>query len=113
MHLLTVHIFYSNQYLWHPKHSCCLQALIDTNDHEIFLSLTSCYNEKYQRQKGAVGTQLAGERAQIILDEVRALLLLTRSQCLEHIGTYILEKCFLRMYFRQFCVNYFANLCGF
>ncbi|KAH7653427.1 DNA-directed RNA polymerase I subunit RPA2 protein [Dioscorea alata] len=65
-----------------------LKALIDTNDHEIFLSLTSCYNEKYQRQKGAVGTQLAGERAQIILDEVRALSLLTRSQCLEHIGEF-------------------------
>ncbi|KAJ0974432.1 hypothetical protein J5N97_016397 [Dioscorea zingiberensis] len=65
-----------------------LKALIDTNDREIYVSLTSCYKEKYQRQKGAVGTQLVGERAQIILDEIRALSLLTRSQCLEHIGEY-------------------------
>ncbi|XP_072962703.1 DNA-directed RNA polymerase I subunit 2 [Typha angustifolia] len=65
-----------------------LKALIDTNDREIFVSLTCCYNDKYQREKGVVGTQLIGERAQIILDEVRVLSLFTRSQCLGHIGEY-------------------------
>ncbi|THU70277.1 hypothetical protein C4D60_Mb08t23320 [Musa balbisiana] len=65
-----------------------LKALIDTNDHEIFVSLTCCYNDRYQREKGAVATQLIGERAQIILDEVRDLSLWTRSQCLKHIGEY-------------------------
>jgi len=49
--------------------------------------LTSCYNEKYEKGKGVVGTQLVGERAQIILDEVHALSLLTRLECLEYIGT--------------------------
>ncbi|XP_020263709.1 DNA-directed RNA polymerase I subunit 2 isoform X2 [Asparagus officinalis] len=65
-----------------------LKALIDTNDHEIYVSLTCCYKERYQREKGAVGTQLIGERAQIILDEVRNLSLFTRSDCLKHIGEY-------------------------
>ncbi|KAJ8491401.1 hypothetical protein OPV22_013122 [Ensete ventricosum] len=65
-----------------------LKALVDTNDHEIFVSLTCCYNDRYQREKGAVATQLIGERAQIILDEVRDLSLWTRSQCLKHIGEY-------------------------
>ncbi|OAY72747.1 DNA-directed RNA polymerase I subunit 2 [Ananas comosus] len=65
-----------------------LKALIDTSDREIFVSLTCCYNDKYQREKGVVGTQLIGERAQIILDEVRTLSLLTRLQCLKHIGEY-------------------------
>ncbi|KAG6501709.1 hypothetical protein ZIOFF_041592 [Zingiber officinale] len=65
-----------------------LKALIDTNDHEIFVSLTCYYNERYQKEKGAVGTQLIGERAQIILDEVRDLSLFTHHHCLKHIGEY-------------------------
>ncbi|KAL2326335.1 hypothetical protein Fmac_025393 [Flemingia macrophylla] len=63
-----------------------LKALIDTTDREIYLNLTSCYNEKYEKGKGAVGTQLVGERAKIILDELRDLSLFTRHQCLEYIG---------------------------
>ncbi|KAJ7982372.1 DNA-directed RNA polymerase subunit beta [Quillaja saponaria] len=63
-----------------------LKALIDTTDHEIYVNLTCCYNEKYEKEKGAVGTQLLGERAVIILDEVRDLSLFTRLQCLQHIG---------------------------
>lgn len=46
-----------------------LKALIDTTDREIYANLTSCYNEKYEKGKGVVGTQLVGERAKIILDE--------------------------------------------
>ncbi|XP_074556984.1 DNA-directed RNA polymerase I subunit 2-like [Curcuma longa] len=65
-----------------------LKAFIDTNDYEIFVSLTCYYNERYQREKGAVGTQLIDERALIILDEVRDLSLFTRHQCLKHIGEY-------------------------
>ncbi|OEL31517.1 DNA-directed RNA polymerase I subunit 2, partial [Dichanthelium oligosanthes] len=65
-----------------------LKALIDTSDREIFTSLTCCYSDKYGRGKGVVSTQLIGERAQIILDEVRDLSLLTRMQCLVHIGKY-------------------------
>ncbi|RYR44197.1 hypothetical protein Ahy_A08g040569 isoform A [Arachis hypogaea] len=63
-----------------------LKALIDTTDREIYLNLTSCYNEKYGKGKGTVGTHLVGERAKIILDEVRDLSLFTRLQCLEYIG---------------------------
>ncbi|KAI3416630.1 uncharacterized protein J3R85_015253 [Psidium guajava] len=63
-----------------------LKALIDTNDHEIYASLTSCYSEKYERGKGVVGTQLVSERAKIIVDELRDLGLFTRRQCLQHIG---------------------------
>ncbi|KAG7020194.1 DNA-directed RNA polymerase I subunit 2 [Cucurbita argyrosperma subsp. argyrosperma] len=63
-----------------------LKALIDTTDHEIFASLTSCYSDKHEKGKGAVGTQLVGERAKIILDEVRDLALFDHRQCLEHIG---------------------------
>ncbi|CAN6287845.1 unnamed protein product [Urochloa humidicola] len=65
-----------------------LKALIDTSDREIFTSLTCCYSDKYGRGKGVVSTQLIGERAQIILDEVRDQSLLTRMQCLVHIGKY-------------------------
>lgn len=46
----------------------------------------SCDVKKYEKGKGNVGTQLVGERAHIILDEVRDFI--TRRQCLEHIGTY-------------------------
>ncbi|KAG1355159.1 DNA-directed RNA polymerase I subunit 2 [Cocos nucifera] len=46
-----------------------LKALIDTSDREIFVSLTCCYNDRYQKQRGAVGSQIIGERAQIILEE--------------------------------------------
>nr|KJB73178.1 hypothetical protein B456_011G220100 [Gossypium raimondii] len=63
-----------------------LKALIDTNDHEIYTKLTCCYNEKDGNIKGAVGSQLVGERAKIILDEVRHLALFTKDQCLLHIG---------------------------
>ncbi|CAN6293083.1 unnamed protein product [Urochloa humidicola] len=65
-----------------------LKALIDTSDREIFTSLTCCYSDKFGRGKGVVSTQLIGERAQIILDEVRDQSLLTRMQCLVHIGKY-------------------------
>ncbi|CAA6655692.1 unnamed protein product [Spirodela intermedia] len=63
-----------------------LKALVDSNDREIYVSLTTCYKEKYHRERGAVGTQLIGERAKIILDEMKGLSLFTRSQCLHHIG---------------------------
>lgn len=63
-----------------------LKALTDTTDREIYVSLTCCYNEKYDRVKGSVGTQLVGERAKIILDELQNLSLFTRTQCLQHIG---------------------------
>ncbi|KAL3622460.1 DNA-directed RNA polymerase I subunit RPA2 [Castilleja foliolosa] len=63
-----------------------LKALTETSDHEIYVSLTCCYNEKYDRVKGSVGTQLVGERAKIILDELQSLSLYTRTQCLQHIG---------------------------
>ncbi|KAL5732556.1 hypothetical protein ACOSQ2_032248 [Xanthoceras sorbifolium] len=63
-----------------------LKALVDTNDHEIYDNLTSCCGDKYVKEKGAVGSQLVGERAKIILDEVRDLSLFTRLQCLQHIG---------------------------
>ncbi|GFZ02443.1 nuclear RNA polymerase A2 [Actinidia rufa] len=65
-----------------------LKALADTTDHEIYVSLTCCFNEKYERGRGCVGTQLVGERVKIILDEVRDLSLFSRSQCLEHLGEY-------------------------
>lgn len=63
-----------------------LKALVDTSDHEIYVGLTCCYDKKYDGVKGSVGTQLIGERAKIILDEVQHLSLYTRSQCLQHIG---------------------------
>ncbi|XP_051121595.1 DNA-directed RNA polymerase I subunit 2 isoform X2 [Andrographis paniculata] len=65
-----------------------LKALIETSDHEIYTILTCCYKEKADRVKGSVGTQLVGERAKIILDELHNLSLYTRAQCLEHIGMY-------------------------
>ncbi|TQD80743.1 hypothetical protein C1H46_033713 [Malus baccata] len=61
-------------------------ALIDNTDRESYECLTCCYVENYEKGKGAVGTQLVGERVQIILDEVRDLKLFTRHECLEHIG---------------------------
>jgi DNA-directed RNA polymerase I subunit RPA2 len=64
------------------------QALIDASDREIFTSLTCCYSDKHGRRKGVVSTELIGERAQIVLDEVRNLSLFTRTQCLVHIGTF-------------------------
>ncbi|KAL5720144.1 DNA-directed RNA polymerase [Ranunculus cassubicifolius] len=64
-----------------------LKALIDTNDHEIYASLTCGYSDKYRKEKGAIGT-LVGERVKIILDEVRDLSLFTRAQCIQHIGEY-------------------------
>ncbi|KAF3665070.1 putative multiple C2 and transmembrane domain-containing protein 2-like [Capsicum annuum] len=67
-------------------HCIIVKALVDTTDHEIYVNLTCCYNEERDRVKGSVGTQLVGERAKIILDEVQALSLFTRAQCLRHIG---------------------------
>ncbi|XP_019055826.1 PREDICTED: DNA-directed RNA polymerase I subunit 2 [Nelumbo nucifera] len=64
-----------------------LKALIDTSDHEIYVSLT-CHSEVNQKAKGTVGTQLVGERVKIILDEVRDLSLFTHLQCIQHIGEY-------------------------
>ncbi|GAV81142.1 RNA_pol_Rpb2_6 domain-containing protein/RNA_pol_Rpb2_7 domain-containing protein/RNA_pol_Rpb2_2 domain-containing protein/RNA_pol_Rpb2_1 domain-containing protein/RNA_pol_Rpb2_3 domain-containing protein/RNA_pol_Rpa2_4 domain-containing protein [Cephalotus follicularis] len=63
-----------------------LKALVDTTDREIYANLTCCYSEKYKKGKGIVGTHLIGERAKIILDEVRDLSLFTHIQCLQHIG---------------------------
>ncbi|XP_076896667.1 DNA-directed RNA polymerase I subunit 2-like, partial [Bidens hawaiensis] len=65
-----------------------LKALIETSDQEIFLSLTSVYNEKYEKAKGSVGTQILNERATIIIDEVNKLELYTHTKCLEYIGEY-------------------------
>ncbi|GMH19290.1 hypothetical protein Nepgr_021131 [Nepenthes gracilis] len=65
-----------------------MKALVDTTDHEIYVALTCSYNEKYKGAKGAVGTQLGGERAKIILDELHGMSLLTHSRCLDHIGEY-------------------------
>ncbi|CAD6205427.1 unnamed protein product [Miscanthus lutarioriparius] len=65
-----------------------LKALIDASDREIFTSLTCCYSDKHGKGKGVVSTQLIGERAQIVLDEVRNLSLFTCTQCLVHIGQY-------------------------
>lgn len=50
------------------------------------MSLTSVYNEKYEKAMGCVGTQILSERAKIILNEVRDLNLFTRIQCLQYIG---------------------------
>lgn len=47
----------------------------------------------HERGRGAIGSQLVGERAKIILDEVRELSLLDRSQCLQHIGTSHVYRC--------------------
>ncbi|XP_052192678.1 DNA-directed RNA polymerase I subunit 2-like [Diospyros lotus] len=65
-----------------------LKALADTTDHEIYVSLTRYSKAKFHRGKGCVGTQLADERAKIILDEVLDLSLFTRNQCLQHLGEY-------------------------
>lgn len=62
------------------------------------MALTCIYNEKYEGLKGAVGTQLVGERAKVIVDELHGLALLTHRQCLEHIGIILL----LRLHF---CVS--------
>ncbi|XP_038972852.1 DNA-directed RNA polymerase I subunit 2 isoform X2 [Phoenix dactylifera] len=74
-----------------------LKALIDTSDREIFVSLTCCYNDRYQKQRGAVGSQIIGERAQIILEEVRDLSLLTSSQCLKHIEAVLRDYVFVHL----------------
>jgi DNA-directed RNA polymerase I subunit RPA2 len=66
----------------------CQQALVETTDREIYENLTSYYDEKYEEVKGAVGSQLLGERAKIILDEVRVAALFTQDDCLQHIGTH-------------------------
>ncbi|MCO5567759.1 hypothetical protein L7F22_021453 [Adiantum nelumboides] len=63
-----------------------LKALSHTQDKEIFELLTSTYDERYTGKRGAVGTQLVIQRAQIILEEVRQVGLFTRLQCLEYLG---------------------------
>lgn len=63
-----------------------LKALVETTDREIYENLTCYYDEKYEKVKGAVGSQLLGERAKIILDEVRDASLFTQDDCLQHIG---------------------------
>ncbi|CAN8290752.1 unnamed protein product [Cochlearia groenlandica] len=63
-----------------------LKALAETNDEEIYESLNCCYNERYGRGDGLIGTQLVRERAKIILDEVRDLGLFTREQCRKYLG---------------------------
>ncbi|XP_012068704.1 DNA-directed RNA polymerase I subunit 2 isoform X1 [Jatropha curcas] len=63
-----------------------LKALAETTDWEIYEKLTCCFDEKYDKTKGAVGSQFVGERAKIILDEVRGLSLFTQTECLRHIG---------------------------
>ncbi|CAH9058115.1 unnamed protein product [Cuscuta europaea] len=63
-----------------------LKALVDTTDRDIYVSLTCVYNEICDQAKGAVGTQLFGERASIILHEVTSLSLFTCRECLQHIG---------------------------
>ncbi|XP_038680382.1 DNA-directed RNA polymerase I subunit 2 [Tripterygium wilfordii] len=68
-----------------------LKALVDTSDREIYENLTCFYDEKYEKVKGAVGTPLVGERAKIILDELRDLSLFTRTQCRHHIGQHFRE----------------------
>lgn len=63
-----------------------LKALSNTQDKEIFELLTSIYHERNTGKRGAVGTQLVIQRAQIILEEVKQVGLFTRLQCLEYIG---------------------------
>ncbi|EPS62433.1 hypothetical protein M569_12357, partial [Genlisea aurea] len=63
-----------------------LKALVETTDKNIYWRLTCCYNENNDQVRGAVGTQLIGERVQVILDEIHNLSLHTRAQCLQHIG---------------------------
>lgn len=54
----------------------------------------------HERGRGAIGSQLVGERAKIILDEVRELSLLDRSQCLQHIGnSHVIGVVHLRIFF--------------
>ncbi|XP_024007983.1 DNA-directed RNA polymerase I subunit 2 [Eutrema salsugineum] len=63
-----------------------LKALTETNDEEIYENLNCCYNERFERCDGAIGTQLVRERSKIILDEVRDLGLFTRDQCRKYLG---------------------------
>ncbi|CAL1402187.1 unnamed protein product [Linum trigynum] len=63
-----------------------LKAFIETYDQEIYQQLTSCNSDGHEKGKGAVGSQLVGERAKIILEEVRDLSLFTQDDCLRHIG---------------------------
>ncbi|KAI5063258.1 hypothetical protein GOP47_0021805, partial [Adiantum capillus-veneris] len=63
-----------------------LKALVQTQDKEIFELLTSSYDERNTGKRGAVGTQLVIQRAQIILEEVRQVGLFTMLQCLEYLG---------------------------
>ncbi|KAL3820061.1 hypothetical protein ACJIZ3_005966 [Penstemon smallii] len=62
-----------------------LKALTEATDFDFEPSLTGCYDKNYNG-KGSVAIQLFGERAIVILEELRALSLFTCDQCLEHIG---------------------------
>uniref|UniRef100_A0A1J3HB27 DNA-directed RNA polymerase subunit beta n=1 Tax=Noccaea caerulescens TaxID=107243 RepID=A0A1J3HB27_NOCCA len=63
-----------------------LKALTETNDEEIYESIKCCYDERYGKSDGGIGTQLVRERAKIILDEVRSMNLYTRKDCRKHLG---------------------------
>ncbi|CAN0862970.1 DNA-directed RNA polymerase I subunit 2 [Linum grandiflorum] len=63
-----------------------LKAFVETTDREIYQQLTSCYSDGQEKGKGAVGSQLVGERAKIILEEVRDMSLFTHDDCLRHLG---------------------------
>ncbi|CAN1306662.1 DNA-directed RNA polymerase I subunit 2 [Linum perenne] len=63
-----------------------LKAFIQTSDREIYQQLTSCCSDGHEKGKGAVGSQLVGERAKIIIEEVRDMSLFTQDDCLRHIG---------------------------
>lgn len=63
-----------------------LKALSNTQDKEIFDLLTSVHSQNNLGQRGAVGTQLVIQRAQIVLEEAKQHGLFTRMQCLEYIG---------------------------
>jgi DNA-directed RNA polymerase I subunit RPA2 len=62
------------------------QALVETNEWEIYERLTAVQKESKKGSKGAVGTQFVSQRARIILEEVRRHALFTRHECLEFIG---------------------------
>lgn len=68
---------------------CDGQALIDTNEYEIYEQLSSVQIEIKKDTKGAVGSQFVSQRAKIILEEVRQLALFTRAECLQFIGWFL------------------------
>ncbi|GAB2213945.1 hypothetical protein Drorol1_Dr00018272 [Drosera rotundifolia] len=75
-----------------------LKVLKESTDHHLYVASTCSYEEEFQGVRGAIGTQLVGERAQIIIDELHMdesierksdrPSLQTQDECLEHIGQY-------------------------